>query len=161
MPLLGDRKRPYRPRLTTEVEEKLNARLPSHLNKEAFVNEMLLKKLDEYAIIKTKIRKNTVNKFKVPEALIGLTELLDSFWLVKAGTKTKHAWALLIGHKGLLGIKDKYGEQVAKDQLEQAIAMRWKSITLINYEQFGLVREKKKIGKELDFDAMDNSPSLY
>jgi hypothetical protein len=159
MPLLGDRKRPYRPRLSPEAEAKVNARLPSHLNKEAFVNELVLKSVDSYAIIKTNNKRN--NKNLVPKPLIELKPLIDSYWVVKPGSKSKQAWALLCGHKGVLGVKDKYGFDVAKAQLELAIANKWKSITLSNYEQFGLPRVIKRQEKELDFEAMDNAPSLY
>ena len=159
MPLLGDRKRPYRPRISPAVEEKVNARLPSHLNKESFVNELVLKGLDGYAIIKTNNKRN--NKNLVPKPLIELKPLIDSYWVVKPGAKSKQAWALLCGRKGVLGVKDKYGFDVAKAQLELAIANKWKSITLSNYEQFGLPRVIKRQEKELDFDAMDNAPSLY
>lgn len=162
MSLLGTRKRPYRPRLSPEAEEKVNARLPSYMNKESFVNEIIIRALDGHAIIYSKNKNNKQNnKNIVPKQLIELKPLIDKYWVVKGGSKSKQAWALLIGKKGILGIKEEYGLTTATSQLELAIANKWKSISKANYEQFGLPHIAKNKVKELDFEAMDNAPSLF
>ena len=43
--------------------------------------------------------------------------------------------------KGLLGIKKKYGETAAKEQLELAIASEWQSILLKNHENFSVSKK--------------------
>ena len=63
--------------------------------------------------------------------------LIVRFWEVKSGAKSYEAFKLLIGEKGLAGIYRNHGETVVKDQLEEAIANKWQSITLKNYEAFG------------------------
>ena len=46
------------------------------------------------------------------------------------------AWSLLM--RELNKINDQYGSDVLEEQLLQAEANRWQSITLKNYEQFGV-----------------------
>ena len=70
--------------------------------------------------------------------------LIIRFWEVKSGAKSQEAFKLLIGKKGLSGIYDKYGESAVKDQLEEAIANKWQSITLKNYEAFGRPKNADK-----------------
>ncbi len=64
------------------------------------------------------------------------SSLIVDFWHSKKGKKTEAAFNLLIGEKGLIGIKKKYGEDAVKDQITLAIANEWQSITLQNYETF-------------------------
>ena len=70
--------------------------------------------------------------------------LIVRFWEVKKGFHTEDAFKLLIGEKGLAGIYRNHGETVVKDQLEEAIANKWQSITLRNYEQFGRPQKADK-----------------
>ena len=64
------------------------------------------------------------------------SSLIVDFWHSKKGKKTEAAFNLLMGEKGLIGIKKKYGEDAVKDQITLAIANEWQSITLQNYETF-------------------------
>jgi hypothetical protein len=59
-----------------------------------------------------------------------------AFWDHKAGAKSEAAWKLLLTE--LSKIQERYGERVVRDQLELAAANRFKSVTLKNYEQFGI-----------------------
>ena len=70
--------------------------------------------------------------------------LIVNFWAEKSGAKSEEAFKLLIGKKGLRGIYDKYGDNAVKDQLEEAIANKWQSITLKNYEAFGRPKSADK-----------------
>ena len=70
--------------------------------------------------------------------------LILKFWAEKSGAKSEEAFKLLISKKGLSGIYDKYGESAVKDQLEEAIANKWQSITLKNYEAYGRPKNADK-----------------
>jgi hypothetical protein len=72
----------------------------------------------------------------IPFELVSLSSLIVDFWHTKKGKKTEAAFDLLMGEKGLIGIKKKYGEDAVKDQITLAIANEWQSITLKNYETF-------------------------
>ena len=83
--------------------------------------------------------KKTRFKFSVdliPFELESASSLIVDFWHSKKGKKTEAAFNLLMGEKGLIGIKKKYGEDAVKDQITLAIANEWQSITLQNYETF-------------------------
>ena len=72
----------------------------------------------------------------IPFELESASSLIVDFWHTKKGKKTEAAFDLLMGEKGLIGIKKKYGEEAVKDQITLAIANEWQSITLKNYETF-------------------------
>ena len=72
----------------------------------------------------------------IPFELESASSLIVDFWHSKKGKKTEAAFNLLMGEKGLIGIKKKYGEDAVKDQITLAIANEWQSITLKNYETF-------------------------
>lgn len=75
--------------------------------------------------------------FSVPDDLAWCKDKLTEYWRdYKAGRKSKPAAATLVN--GLRKIAEKYGQQVALDQLELACAYNWENITLANYERFGL-----------------------
>ena len=86
--------------------------------------------------------KEKIKKWKFSDDQIA-TELnfckfqVTRFWTVKSGSKSKEAFNLLNGEKGLVGIYRKYGRSIAQEQLETAIANQWQSITLKNYEAYG------------------------
>ena len=104
----------------------------------------------EGTLSKTKKVPNSINKEKenfkktrfkfspdlIPFELVSLSSLIVDFWHTKKGKKTEAAFDLLMGEKGLIGIKKKYGEDAVKDQITLAIANEWQSITLQNYETF-------------------------
>ena len=77
-------------------------------------------------------------------------DLIAEFWKCKAGAKSDKAWAFF--QTELTKIQEKYGDRVLRDQLELATASRWKSVTLKNYEQFGLKANKPKLDRDPDFD---------
>ncbi len=71
-------------------------------------------------------------------------DLIVKFWAEKSGAKSEEAFNLLVNTSGLLGIKRKYGEKAVKEQLEEAIASKWKSVLLKNYEAFGRPQKADK-----------------
>ena len=90
--------------------------------------------------------KKTRFKFSVdliPFELESASSLIVDFWHSKKGKKTEAAFNLLMGEKGLIGIKKKYGEDAVKDQITLAIANEWQSITLKNYENFCVSNKNK------------------
>jgi len=90
------------------------------------------------------IFKKTRFKFSkdlIPFELQALSTLIEDFWHSKKGKKTEAAFDLLMSEKGLLGIKKKYGEEAAKDQIELAIASEWQSILLKNHETFSVSKK--------------------
>ena len=90
------------------------------------------------------IFKKTRFKFSkelIPFELQSLSTLIEDFWYSKKGKKTEAAFDLLMSEKGLLGIKKKYGETAAREQLELAIASEWQSILLKNHENFSVSKK--------------------
>ena len=63
-------------------------------------------------------------------------DLIMQFWDAKAGAKSKAAWELL--QTELTKIQEKYEDRALITQLELGAANRWKSVTLKNYELFGI-----------------------
>lgn len=66
------------------------------------------------------------------------TDLIEEFWRAKKGRRSDRSWVLLLN--GLTAIQSAYGDRVVREQLELAAANGWSSITLANYEKFGLPR---------------------
>ena len=99
-------------------------------------------------------KRGGVWKKEVPPALECHSELIFAFWGTKAGAKSKQAWALLMTELGK--IQDQYDDRALRDQLELAAANRWKSVTLKNYEQFGVNTPRQAYGKpETDWAAIE------
>jgi len=86
----------------------------------------------------------SLNSTPPPIHLEFCKDLIEKFWEVKKGSRSKEAYQLLIGPKGLAGISKNHGEAAVKDQLEEAIANKWQSITLKNYEAFGRPKNADK-----------------
>ena len=63
-------------------------------------------------------------------------DLIEEFWRAKKGRRSDRSWVLLLN--GLTAIQSAYGDRVVREQLELAAANGWSSITLANYEKFGL-----------------------
>lgn len=76
----------------------------------------------------------------VPKELEWCRKPLLEFWHEKGGKKSKQAAAFLFNQ--LITLTEKYGQQVVLDQLELATAKGFDSITVKNYEQFGLTASK-------------------
>ena len=93
--------------------------------------------IEDNRINKEKNKKWKFEKSQIPKELDFCKDAVIKFWSVKSGAKSQEAYKLMIGEKGLLGISQKYGQVIAQEQLETAIANEWQSITLKNYEAFG------------------------
>ena len=112
------------------------------------------KKEKEREVFYTSKVENIINKEKnkkwifksdyIPKSLEFCKDLIVKFWAVKKGFHTEDAFKLLIGPKGLAAIHINYGQSAVIDQLEEAIANKWQSITLRNYEQFGRPQKADK-----------------
>ena len=86
----------------------------------------------------------SLNSTPPPIHLEFCKDLIEKFWEVKKGSRSKEAYQLLIGPKGLAGIRKQHGQNAVTDQLEEAIANKWQSITLKNYEAFGRPKNADK-----------------
>ena len=80
-------------------------------------------------------------------------DLIMQFWDAKAGAKSKAAWELL--QTELTKIQEKYEDRALITQLELGAANRWKSVTLKNYELFG-IQQAPAQKPQVDWDALDN-----
>ena len=100
--------------------------------------------IEENRINKEKKKIFSLNSTPPPIHLEFCKDLIEKFWEVKKGSRSKEAYQLLIGPKGLAGISKNHGETAVKDQLEEAIANKWQSITLKNYEAFGRPKNADK-----------------
>ena len=112
------------------------------------------KKKEEREVFYTSKVENIINKEKtkkwifrenhIPNSLEFCKDLIVKFWAEKSGAKSEEAFNILIGLKGLGGINGKYGQIAVKDQLQEAIAHKWKSVLLKNYEAFGRPKNADK-----------------
>ena len=93
---------------------------------------------------KEKIKKWIFRENHIPKSLEFCKDLIVKFWAEKSGAKSEEAFNILIGLKGLGGIHGKYGQIAVKDQLQEAIAHKWKSVLLKNYEAFGRPQKADK-----------------
>lgn len=90
----------------------------------------------------------------VPGNLFAHEELIRAYWKAKPKTKSQAAWNLLM--RELTKLQDSYGDDVVRDQLVLAEAQRFQSITLKNYEQFGLPRGNAPTQADgIDYAALD------
>ena len=98
----------------------------------------------ENIINKEKTKKWIFRENHIPNSLEFCKDLIVKFWAEKSGAKSEEAFNILIGLKGLGGIHGKYGQIAVKDQLQEAIAHKWKSVLLKNYEAFGRPKNADK-----------------
>ena len=177
---------PLRTRIDDNVSEKIKKLQPTHLSRQAFINELILlgilqkykeqnnmalyihkdNKLDKEGLErkeqKEKINKKEKQEKIIPDDLKHLQTQIDDFWKVKKGSKSIQAWKQQITE--YRKFIDKYGEQVLRDQLEAGIlAGTWKGCTIKNYESInkinkGFVEEEKvhPNQKVVKFDEMGN-----
>ena len=96
-------------------------------------------------------KKNSLETLSLTPSLEKFEKLIREFFRLKKGSKSKTAWAHLMG--GLIKIQDKYGDEVVEEQLMAAINGRWTGITLKNYEQFGLTRVDRSAPPVLNHPA--------
>ena len=177
---------PLRTRIDDNVTEKIKKLQPTHLSRQAFINELILlgilqkykqqndmalyihkdNKLDKESL-ERKEQKEKQEKI-IPEDLKHLQTQIDDFWKVKKGSKSIQAWKQQITE--YRKFIQKYGEQVLKDQLEQGILDgTWKGLKVSNYEHIlritkakaatsGFIEENKPHPnqKVVQFDEMGN-----
>ena len=100
-------------------------------------------------------KKNSLETLSLTPELEKFEDLIREFFRLKKGSKSKTAWAHLMG--GLTKIQDKYGDAVIEEQLMAAINGRWNGITLKNYEEFGKAKPKPQWVKDQEKAAPDPS----
>ena len=177
---------PLRTRIDDNVTEKIKKLQPTHLSRQAFINELILlgivqkykeqnnmalyihkdNKLDKESLErkeqKEKINKKEKQEKIIPEDLQHLQTLIDDFWKVKKGSKSIQAWKQQITE--YRKFIQKYGEKILRDQLEAGIlAGTWKGCTIKNYESIRKINnpyvEEEKVHpnqKVVQFDEMGN-----
>ena len=156
---------PLRTRIDDNVTEKIKKLQPTHLSRQAFINELILlgivqkykeqnnmalyihkdNKLDKEGLErieqKEKINKKEKQEKIIPEDLKHLQTQIDDFWKVKKGSKSIQAWKQQITE--YRKFIQKYGEHILKDQLEAGIlAGTWKGCTIKNYETISKINNK-------------------
>ena len=86
-------------------------------------------------------------QFLVPDSLDWCQGDLTTYWKEgKTGKKTEHAAKLLFSE--VEKIASNYSQSIALEQIALATANSWESITLKNYERFGLAPNVSKQTKE-------------
>ena len=100
--------------------------------------------IEENRINKEKLKKWIFTANQISNELDFCKDLIVKFWEEKSGAKTQEAFKILNGDRGLLGIYRKYGKTPTHQQLEEAIANRWQSIKLDNYERYGRAKNADK-----------------
>jgi len=148
---------PLRTRIDDNITEKIKSLQPSHLSRQAFINELILlgiiqkyKQKNDMALyihkdnkldqedLERKEQKEKINKKEkqekiVPDDLTHLKTLIYDFWYVKKGSKSIQAWKQQIAE--YRKFIEKYGEKILKEQLQAGIlAGTWKGLTIKNYE---------------------------
>ena len=109
----------------------------------------------EEAHIPAKALKKVKPTHDVPGNLFAHDDLIQSYWKAKPKTKTQAAWDLLM--RELTKIQDNYGDDVVRDQLVLAEAQRFQSITLKNYEQFGVTKANSSTQtSEAEWERLNN-----
>ena len=177
---------PSRTRIDDNVSEKIKEIQPSHLSRQAFINELILlgilqkyKEQNNMALyihkdkqlenkeLERKEQKEKINKKEkqekiIPDDLQHSQTLIDDFWKVKKGSKSIQAWKQQITE--YRKFIEKYGVKVLRDQLEAGIlAGTWKGCTIKNYERIRKINnnfvEEEKVHpnqKVVQFDEMGN-----
>ena len=155
--------------LLDQAKEKKDATPDFWKTLPRFIEEAVeekIKKVDEYAIVQNnnnnKTKNSKINNWRFKEDLVvgpllAHKSLVTEFWLGKGGSKNLRAWQGV--EKGCLEILGIYGPDILEEQIKLGIANKWKSLSLANYESFKPIKRKEE--KELDFEAMDNAPSLF
>ena len=121
---------------------RLKTERPTERKKEG--REVFYTSKVENIINKEKSKKWIFRENHIPKSLEFCKDLIVKFWAEKSGAKSEEAFNILVGLKGIGGIHGKYGQIAVKDQLQEAIANKWKSITLKNYEAFGRPKNADK-----------------
>jgi hypothetical protein len=144
--------RPSRPQAgsLTEGESPSN----SSLNKRNKENDFSLQAEEAYVSVKAVKTIKAKPTFDIPGNLWGHEDLIRAYWKAKPKNKTGPAWKLLMTE--LVKIQDNHGDPAVRTQLELAEANRWLSITLANYERYGLPAGNTAAQSSgIDWDALD------
>lgn len=96
---------------------------------------------------------------ETPGNLYAHEDLIKAYWKAKPKTKTPAAWKLLMTE--LTKIQDNYGDIAVRAQLELAEANRWQSITLANYERYGVSRSNAPAKGGVDWDALEKMGPMF
>ena len=146
-------------RVDAEVLEAVLAKKPHYIDNSGYLSDLLVKgikavdtdfRLTERAadshrlngareVSKDLIEEISKKKFvfSVPDDLQWCDQPLLDYWKEgKGGAKSERAAIFLF--EQLTKMESLYGKQVVLDQLKAATAHRWESITVANYERFGL-----------------------
>ena len=87
-------------------------------------------------------------------------DLIRAYWKVKPSAKSPQAWKLLMTE--LTKIQDRYGDSVIRDQLALAEANRWKGVSLLNYERFGMDKPNTATkASSVDWAAVEAMGSMF
>lgn len=73
---------------------------------------------------------------EIPGNLFPHADLIKSYWKVKGGKKSDHAWTRQMNQ--LTKLQELYGDQVVIAQLEEGRAKGWEAVEVRKYEQYGL-----------------------
>ena len=128
--------------------------LPSKkvLNKEEDVDFSL--RAEEAHISVAAIKSPPKRTNEIPSNLFAHEDLIRNYWKAKPSAKSTQAWKLLMTE--LTKMQDRYGDSVLRDQLVLAEANRWKGISLLNYERFGIDRPNTATqASGIDYEALD------
>ncbi len=156
--LLVPKMSPLRTRIDDNITEKIKKLQPTHLSRQAFINELILlgilqkykeennmaqyiykdNKFDKESLErkeqKEKINKKEKQEKIIPDDLKHLEKRILDFWKVKKGSKSIQAWKLQITE--YRKFIDKYGVDVLKDQLDAGtLAGTWKGLKISHYEE--------------------------
>ena len=146
-------------RVDAEVLEAVLAKKPHYIDNSGYLSDLLVKgiqTLDTSFIVTERatnshrpngasvVSKDLIEEiskkkfvFSVPDDLQWCDQLLLEYWKEgKGGAKSERAAIFLF--EQLIKMESLYGKQVVLDQLTAATAHRWESITVANYERFGL-----------------------
>ena len=146
-------------RVDAEVLEAVLAKKPHYIDNSGYLSDLLVKgiqTLDTSFIVTERatnshrpngasvVSKDLIEEiskkkfvFSVPDDLQWCDQPLLDYWKEgKGGAKSERAAIFLF--EQLIKMESLYGKQVVLDQLTAATAHRWESITVANYERFGL-----------------------
>ena len=97
---------------------------------------------------------------EIPGNLFPHEDLIRSFWKVKGGKKSDHAWTRQMNQ--LTKLQELYGDQVVIAQLDEGIAKGWDAIEVRKYEQYGLSRSNThQQASTVDWAAVEAVGSMF
>ena len=97
---------------------------------------------------------------EIPGNLFPHEDLIRSFWKVKGGKKSDHAWTRQMNQ--LTKLQELYGDQVVIAQLEEGRAKGWDAIEVRKYEQFGLNKSNThQQASTVDWAAVEAVGSMF